>query len=135
MGTRWFWTGLRWLYALLFLVTGAMMLAAALGFGADPFRQPTPAAQAWMDGVSSAPFFLPLLGGVYVAGGLCLLVPRAVPLGLVVLSGPVSVIVAYHAVLSGLYVTAVLLALAHTLLVWRYRRGFAPLWRYREEAR
>lgn len=129
---RGFWIALRWLYALLFLVTGAMMLAAALGFGADPFRQPTPEAQAWMDAVSAAPFFLPLLGASYVAGGLCLLAARTAPLGLVILSAPVAVIVAYHVVLSGLYGTAAVVALVHALLLWRYAPAFAPLWRYRE---
>jgi hypothetical protein len=133
--TRLFWAGLRAAYALLFVPTGIVMALCVAGYMTNPFKQPNAAAQAWSDGLEQAPFFTPMLAAVYLVAGLLMLPLRTVPLALALLSGPVAVIVAYHLTLSGLYGVGAGLAAVHALLLWRYRAGFVPLWRFREPRR
>ncbi len=129
------WTGLRWLYGLFFIVTAATMFAVVAGGMANPFRQKNAAAQGWSDAIEAAPFFTPLLASVYLLGGLCLLVARTIPLGLVLLTGPMAVIVVYHMTFNHDYAWGGLVGVVHVLMLWRYRRGFAPLWQWREDNR
>lgn len=71
---------------------------------------------------------VPLLGACYGAGGLCALFRRTAPLGLVLLSPPMAVIVLFNALLVRSASAWVVLAPVHVLLLWRFRADLAALW-------
>ena len=131
---RYFWTALRWLWGIMFVGNGVMLLLSLLGLAEDPFVQPTPEARAWYDGLFSAPFLTLLLGLAFLVGGLLMSLKRTAPLGLALVAGPVAVIVAYHFSMTGLVAWGLFTAVVQGLLMWRFRSAYEPLWSYKDRS-
>ena len=91
-------------------------------------EQTVPAARAFWSGVEATGFMLPLLGACYAFGGLFTLFRRTAPLGLVLLSPPLAVIVLFNALLVRSASAWVVLAPVHALLLWHFRADLSPLW-------
>ncbi|MBC6982644.1 DoxX protein [Caulobacter sp. 17J80-11] len=125
------WIGLRWLYALFFIATAAM-ITTSLTTGAIPRPvQATPAAAAFDHAIAATGFVDPALAACYLLGGLALLRERTTPFGLVLLAPVVAVILLFHIFLSGLWPVGAATAAVAGLLAWRHRGGFTGLWSYR----
>lgn len=124
------WLVLRVIYGAFFAAMGVWALASSVGLATPP-GQPTSTAGNFTQALTDSGFIDPLLGLSFLAGGGLLLFSRTVPLGLVLLAPSVVVILFFHLVLSGQYFWGPFVAAYFLLLVWRYRRGFAPLWSYR----
>jgi hypothetical protein len=121
-------TALRILYGLFFATTG-LFIAAFVVFGlGSPPRQLNPQAQAFTDALTAARIIDPLLSISYLAGGITLLFRRTAPLGLILLTPPVVVIVVFHLVLDSLWFVALVIAAVHILLAWDSRARLSSLW-------
>src|SRR4051812_31925322 len=125
---RLFWTVLRSLYGLFFLLTGAWIILSVTTGLVSPPPQPSARAAAFMQALSASGFMDPLLALSFVLGGGSLLVRRTAPLGLVILAPAVAVILLFHLFLShqllvGIVVAGILLA-----LMWQERARLACLW-------
>jgi len=122
------WAIPRIVYGLFFLATGAYIIVAiTTGMLAEPV-QPTAPAQAFTDALDATGFMNPLLAAAYVAGGLALMFDRSAPLGIVLLTGPVAVILFFHLTLSGQYIWGPAVAAALAALAWHYRIRLETLW-------
>jgi len=121
-------SGLRILYGLFFFTTGLAIASFVLfGLGAEP-RQLNPEAQAFTDALTKAGIIDPLIALSYVTGGVALMWRRTAPLGLIVLTPPVVVIVAFHLVLDSLWGVALIVAAVYGLLAWDLWGRFRCLW-------
>lgn len=85
---------------------------------------------AWERSLEQAKFFLPLMKGVNLIGGLMLLLNIAPALGLALIAPVMTVIVLFHAELNpqGLPM-ALIVVLCGALLAFAYRRRYAALLR------
>ena len=128
----WLWRLLRWAYAAYFIYVGCLVLNKLLHGTMTSYPQPNAAAQAFSDALNASRFMNPALVASYLGGGLALLFQRTAPLGLAILGPPVAIILLFHAVLTGMVYWGAGWAGAWLLMVWRYRKGFAPLWNYRD---
>ena len=90
--------------------------------------QTVPAAKALWEGLEASRFMIPLLGTCYGLGGLLVLFRRTAPLGLLILSPPLLVIVLFNALLIRTASAWVILGPVHALLLWQYRADFRSLW-------
>ena len=119
------------LFTLLRIVYAAYWTLFALVLLAFPGAIPAPtvpAARAFWSGVEASGFMIPLLGASYAFGGLFTLFRRTAPLGLVILSPPMAVIVLFNALLVRSPSAWLVLAPVHALLLWHFRADLAPLW-------
>jgi len=119
------------LFTLVRLVYAAFWILIALAplvFPKAIPAQTVPAARAFWSGVEASGFMIPLLGASYAFGGLFTLFRRTAPLGLVILSPPMAVIVLFNALLVQSASAWVVLAPVHALLLWHFRADLAPLW-------
>ena len=109
-------------------------------FGLNPFLKflPMPPLEGvWGQflGALVVSHYVWLVGAVQVISGVLFLIGRYVPLA-IALSGPVVLnIIAYHVTMqpSGSQL-AVFATICWTILFWRYRASFAPLWVAKLEA-
>jgi hypothetical protein len=126
MNRRWqaFTTPIRLLYGAFWLL---IIIAPFLTGKAIPV-QVVPAARAMWEGLEASRFMIPLLGTCYGLGGLLVLVRRTAPVGLLILSPPLLVIVLFNALLIRTASAWVVLAPVHALLLWQYRADFRSLW-------
>jgi hypothetical protein len=121
----------RALVTLVRLAYGIYWILFALVLAAFPKAIPAqtvPAARAFWSALEATGFMLPLLAASYGLGGTLTLFRRTAPLGLVVLSPPMAVIVLFNALLVRSASAWVVLAPLHALLLWRVRADLAPLW-------
>ncbi|MDL2718229.1 MAG: hypothetical protein PT977_10770 [Acidobacteriota bacterium] len=105
-----------------------LVVLAPLVFTKAIPEQTVPAARAFWSAVEATGFMIPLLGASYALGGLFTLFRRTAPLGLVVLSPPMAIIVLFNALLVRSASAWVVLAPVHALLLWHFRADLAPLW-------
>ncbi len=120
----------RWLFGLLYGLTGLAIGAHALfGVGSPP-GQPTASATAFTEALGQSGFIDPLLAVTYVVGGAALLRDRTAPLGIVLLAPAVSVIFCFHLALSGQWIWGLLNMLWLLALAYAYRSAFRPLWNH-----
>ena len=86
------------------------------------------AAGAYMGGLFQAGYFLPLVKGIEVVGGVLLLTGFFVPLSIAVLASISLHIFLFHTILApeGAPIGIVLLML-NLFLAWAYRQNFKPL--------
>jgi hypothetical protein len=116
----------RFLLGLPYVVFGVNGLVEFL----EPAGVLPPAADAFLQSLHDTGYMIELLAMTQIVGGMCVWIPRLVPLGLVVLA-PVTVnIVLYHALLDPELSHAVIgyvLAALHLYLVLSYARSFTGL--------
>jgi hypothetical protein len=126
MNRRWqaYATAIRLLYGAFWL----LIVIAPFLTGKGIPTQTVPAAKALWEGLEASRFLIPLLGTCYGIGGLLVLFRRTAPLGLLVLSPPLLVIVLFNALLIRSASAWVVLAPVHALLLWQCRADFRPLW-------
>lgn len=125
VGVRRSFTVLRWLAGLNYVFVALIAL-----FRIFPMPEGTTAEGiAFFAALHASKFMLPLLGLCFLAGGLCLLLDRTAPLGLILLAPPIVVIPLYNWLLerqpftSGPFVVTI-----EILLAWYYWDRFKPLW-------
>jgi hypothetical protein len=128
----WFWRLLRWSYSAYFIYVGSIILGELVRGTVTPYPQPNAAAQAFSNAPDASGFMNPALVASYLGGGLALIFQRTAPLGLAMLGPPVAIILLFHTVLTGMVVWGTGWAAVWLLMVWRYRKGFVPLWCRRE---
>ncbi len=93
-----------------------------------PAPPPPESAAAFIGGLFSAAYMLPLVKGVEVVGGAMLLANRFVPLALALLAPNVVNIVLFHAFLApGGLVLALLVLALELYLAWSYRDVYRPM--------
>jgi hypothetical protein len=127
------WTGLRWLFALFFFLTGvAIAVHLATGWGSN-IHQPTLSAQALDDALHQSGFMDPLIGASYLVGGAALALRRTAPLGLILLAPTVVVIFFFDTFLARLPVPGVLTLAVWGLLALRLLPAYRGLWTYGED--
>ncbi len=104
--------------------------AVFLIFGLNGFFNFLPAfdvplkAQAFMGGLSAAPYFFPLLKGLEVLAGVFLLSNRFVPLAIAIL-GPITLnIFLFHLTLTPINPVAFVIFLGNLFLVYAYQDHF-----------
>ena len=129
------WAVLRWLFGAFFAATGVVIIAAQFAGVAHGPPQPTAAAQAFTDALDATGFIDPVLGLVYLAGGVALIIRRTIPLGVVMLAPVVTVILLHNTLLAHNAVWGIGWGLALAALAYRHRAGLAPLWNYRDQPR
>jgi hypothetical protein len=109
------------------ILLGALLLFAVVNavFPLAPQPSVPPAAQAFLGGLFSAPYFFALLKGTELLVALALIANRFVPLALVVLA-PITVnIVLFHLVLAPAGAAmAVALLVLHLHAAWTRRSSF-----------
>lgn len=113
----------RYLLALMLLVFG---LNKFLGFMEMP---PMPeAAQAYLQAVGSTGILFPLLGIIYIATAVALVINKFAPLMLLILT-PVTVnILIFHATLApGGIAPGLILAVLNVLALFHYKSTYQPL--------
>lgn len=95
-----------------------------------PHPEITGDALVYMQGLTTAGYFWPLLRSIELVAGIALLSNRYVPLALTLL-GPITLhIFLFHAfLLPANLVLAVLMVAAHALLIIKYKASFAPLFK------
>ena len=128
----WFWQLLRWLFAAYFMYVGYLVFGGLLRGVGLHIHQPNAAAQAFSDALDASGFMNPTLAMCYLAGGFALLFQRTAPLGLAILGPPVAIILLFHTFLTGMFAWGAAWAFVWLLMVWRYRKGFIPLWSYHD---
>ena len=112
-------TAVRILLGLTFFVFG---LNGFLGFLPQP---PMPqAAGGFLGGLSSAPYFFPVLKGIEVTVGALLLANRFVPLALTVVAPIVVNIALFHVFLAPSPLMVAFLLASEIYLAWVYRSAF-----------
>ncbi|HEV3193826.1 MAG TPA: DoxX family protein [Polyangiaceae bacterium] len=113
----------RILLGLVFVVFG---LNGFLHFIPSP--PPPASAAAFIGGLFSAAYMLPLIKGVEVVAGALLLGNRFVPLSLALLAPNVVNIVLFHVFLAPAGIVLALMVLALELyLAWSYRDAYRPM--------
>jgi hypothetical protein len=122
------WSVLRIVYGFFFIVVGVSIASSRLAGWPPPLVQANAQAQAFMDALGAAHFMDPLVAASYLAGGICLMRLRWAPLGLVILAPPVSVILAFHLVLSGTPLVGITCFAVWALLAWHFRDVLQRLW-------
>ena len=118
-------TTIRILYAVFWIVLAIAPLSGV------PFpSQPTAAANDFWDAIAATGFMIPLIGTTYFVGGVGCLFHRATPLGLALLSAPLTVIVLFNILLVQEPGPWILIVLIHLVLLVRFRAAYVPLWSY-----
>ncbi len=88
------------------------------------------------DAIFGAPYFVPIIIGVYLVAGLCFVVNRFVPLAALVLFPIVLNILLFHSFLNlGSVPKALVVFLPDAFLLYAYRDAFRPILRPKWEAR
>lgn len=122
-----------WLMVVLRLAFGALFVFSGLNDLLHFWQPPapaTPASLAFMQGLVASGYVIPVLGVVYLASGIALLINRYVALALVMLAGPTVVIFGYHAVMEHHPLgPGLALLVVHLLLAWQQRETLGALLR------
>ncbi|WP_165488619.1 MULTISPECIES: DoxX family membrane protein [Dyella] len=119
-----------WLMVVLRLAFGALFVFSGLNDLLHFWQPPapvTPQTQALMQGLVGSGFILPVLGVVYLIGGLTVLFNRFAALGLVILAAPTVVIFSYHATEHHLLGPGLAVLIVHLLLAWQRRDAYVDL--------
>jgi hypothetical protein len=126
-----FWlTVLDWLrrgYAFWFIASAFINVSHGI-YGKPKFPPVLPQGQALLDALSATNFLWHLLGAAYLVGGFALLFWRTAPLGIVILAGPVSVILLFHLMLSGMQVYGLIFSAGFAIVAFSQWRRLAVLW-------
>ena len=119
---------LRFALGGIFVVAGAIYLAADLGLPVQPPKEEVESAEAFMQALRASGFIIPLMYIFFLAGGVATWFDRTAPLGLVILAPFIAVILFFHLMLTGFWIWGCAWAAIHLMLLWSYRARFAPLW-------
>lgn len=121
------WRAARFLYGGYFLAAGSWSLAAGTLYPPLPSLV-GPGGRGFLDALDASGFVVPLASFSFLAGGAALLVPRLVPLGLLLLAPATAVIALFHLMLNGTWFVGLLFPLPLVALAWRLRANFRHLW-------
>ena len=126
-------TAVRVLLGLAFTVLPLMAILKL-----TPTPPPPPAAASFAGALAQSGYMLPLIWGTEITSGVLLLLGLFVPFALVLLAPVMVNIVAFHFFLTPHETFGISLALflsaLELVLMWHYRRAFAPLFVYHGEA-
>lgn len=121
---------MRWIFAPFYAYVGASWFSFKF-FGTPwPEHNEAAAAKALTTAFTNSGIVDPLIYAASLAGGLCLLLRRTTPFGIIILAPLVTGIFLFHVALnrSWMWGTAHLCVLA--ALAWAFRSAFVPLWSY-----
>jgi hypothetical protein len=96
----------------------------------DAAKAATPLEKAMAESL----FMNPLLCLACLVGGGTMLCRRSTPLGIVILAPLVIIIFCFHMMITKSYLWGSLNLILLAANAWQFRRAFAPLWNYSEEA-
>ena len=125
----------RWLYSAFFLLIGAQALLASAGILQASEFPGSPETKAFTNAIFATGFIGPIMSVTYVASGILMLFNRTAPLGIVLLTPFVVVILFTHLMLNGSPVFGILLASLLGLFAWQFREAYQPMWNYRNESK
>jgi len=121
------------MYAAFFLVIGAQALLASAGILSVSEFPGSPETKAFTDAIFASGFIGPIMSVTYVASGILMLFNRTAPLGIVLLTPFIVVILFTHLMLNGNPPFGILLAALLGLFAWQFREAYQPMWNYRVE--
>ena len=123
----------RWIYAAFFFLIGAQALLASAGILPASEFPVSPETKAFTDAIFATGFIGPIMSVTYVASGILMLFNRTAPLGIVLLTPFIVVILFTHLMLNGSPAFGILLAALLGLFAWQFREAYQPMWNYSNE--
>jgi hypothetical protein len=128
-------TIIRWLYSAFFLLIGAQALLATAGILPASEFPGSPETKAFTNAIFATGFIGPIMSVTYVASGILMLFNRTAPLGIVLLTPFIVVILFTHLLLNGSPAFGILLAALLGLFAWQFREAYQPMWNYQTESK
>jgi len=124
----------RWIYSLFFFLIGAQALLVSAGILPHSDYPGSPESKAFTDAIFSTGFIGPIMSITYVSSGILMFFKRTAPLGIVLLTPFVVVILFTHLMLNGTPVLGILIASLLGLFAWQFRSAYQPMWNYQKES-
>ena len=126
------WTIARILFGAFFIYAPIMIM---IEFGGQNPPESVPAAAHFTEALNASGFINPALIVVLIVAGVAMLFDRSAPIGLILLSAPIFVIMCFHWFLTRDYIWGSIWPIWFALLAWHYRHVFARLWERRSSNR
>ena len=124
-------TGIRWFYALFYISMGVLTFLFLAGLISMPNFQISSQNAAFQEALKSTGFIVPIMALTYVVSGGLMLFRRTAPLGIVLLTPFVLVILFTHLFLNGRPAWGIMHASFLVIFAWQFRSAFVPLWSYK----
>jgi hypothetical protein len=120
----------RWIYAIFFLLMGAQALLVYAGILPKAEYPGSPEIKDFSNAVFSTGFIGPIMSVTYFSSGILMLFNRTAPLGIVLLTPFVVVILFTHLMLNGNPPLGILVAFLLGVFAWQFRKAYKPMWNY-----
>lgn len=130
--TQKFWkivTGIRWLYALIFIYIGGRSLLVYMGVLPPSEFPSSPEAKEFTDAIFATGFIGPIMSFTYFASGILMIPNRTAPLGLILLAPFIVVILFTHLMLNGEPPFAIVLTVLWVLFAIQFWDRYTSLWK------
>ncbi len=90
----------------------------------------SPETNEFTNAIFATGFIGPIMSVTYVASGILMLFNRTAPLGIVLLTPFIVVILFTHLMLNGNPPFGILLAALLGIFAWQFREAYQPMWNY-----